>query len=129
MYIAFTSIYVNDVDRAKDFYVNKLGFEEESDTPMEDGTRWVSLVPPGAQTNLVLNKGFPDWSPDKVGGPSRCALEVDDVFETHKQWKAKGVEFLDEPSAEFYGGWARFKDSEGNEWGLHSPAREAASAA
>ena len=127
MYIAFTSIFVSDQDRAKTFYIDMLGFEERLDVPMGDGARWVTLAPPGEKTEVVLSaKGFPGWSPDKVGINTGGCLEVDDVFAAHQKFTAKGVEFTDGPRMEFFGGWASFKDCDGNEWGLHSPVRETA---
>jgi|SRR5579863_5393847 len=125
MHVGIARLYVNDPERAKAFYTEKLGWEVRHDVPMGADMRWLSVAPPGAQTALVLAKGFDDWTPDKVGGSSGIALEVDDVFKTAEALRAKGVEFIDEPSVEFFGGWARFKDSEGNEIGLHSPATSA----
>ena len=127
MYVAFTSIFVNDQDRAKNFYIEVLGFEERTNAPMGDGMRWVTVGPPGEKTEVALfSKGFPDWSSEKVGQNTRGCLEVDDVFAAHQKWTAKGVEFTDGPRMEFFGGWAMFKDCDGNEWGVHSPVREVA---
>jgi len=64
--------------------------------------------------------------PEKAGGFTPHIFEVDDVFETHKQLAAKGVEFVDQPSMEHYRGWTTFKDSEGNISGIHSTVRERA---
>lgn len=130
MHIAFTSIYVTDQDRAKKFYIDMLGFEERVDAPMGDGTRWVTVAPPGEKTEIVfMAKGFPGWSLEAVGQNTRGCLAVDDVFAAHQKWAAKGVEFTDGPRMEFFGGWAMFKDNDGNEWGLHSPVRQVAASA
>ena len=123
MYIGIVTLNVSDQDRAKEFYTKKLGWEVEDDAPMGENTRWLTVIPPGAQTSLVLAKGFGDWAPEKVGGNSGIALEVDDVFTTAEKFKKNGVEFTAEPSNEFFGGWAMFKDSEGNVLGMHSPAK------
>lgn len=130
MHIAFTTVFVNDQNRAKKFYVDVLGFEERLDVPMGDGMRWVTVAPPGEKTEVVLSsEGYPDWSPADVGQRTRGCIEVDDVFTAHQKWAAKGVEFTDGPRMEFFGGWATFKDCDGNEWGLHSPVREVAASA
>jgi predicted enzyme related to lactoylglutathione lyase len=121
MYIAHACIYVNDQERAKKFYCDTLGWEVRDDVPMGD-TRWLSVVPPGAKTGLVLMKGFGDWSPEKVGGDTGIALEVDDVFVEAERLKAAGVAFSREPETAFFGGHAMIKDSEGNELLLHSAA-------
>ena len=122
MYIGYATIYVADQERAKTFYCDTLGWEVRNDVPMGE-TRWLSVAPPGAQTGLILMKGFGDWSPEKVGGSSGIALEVDDVFVLAEQLKAAGVEFTREPETAFYGGSAVIKDSEGNELLLHSAAK------
>jgi predicted enzyme related to lactoylglutathione lyase len=119
MYIAHAVIYVNDQERAKNFYCDTLGWEVRDDVPMGD-TRWLSVCPSGAQTGLVLMKGFGDWSPEKVGGDTGIALEVDDVFALAEKLKAAGVQFTREPEVAFFGAHAMFKDSEGNELLLHS---------
>lgn len=122
MYIGVVSLYVNDQDRARDFYTKKLGWEVRDDAPMGEDGRWLTVAPKGAQTAALLAKGFGDWAPEKVGGMSGLIMEVDDVFKSADELKKNGVEFTAEPSAEFYGGWAMFRDSEGNIHGLHSPA-------
>jgi len=122
MYISVVSLFVNDIDRAVDFYTKKLGWEKTMDVPMGE-SRWVTVAPAGMQTSFTLSKGSPGWSPDKVGGPSGVIMEVDDVFSTAEQLKKLGVEFDEEPRNEPWGGWAMFKDSEGNIHGLHSPVR------
>jgi len=122
MHIGIVTLYVNDQDRAKEFYTKQLGWEVRDDAPMGDMGRWLTVAPPGAQTAVVLAKGFGDWSAEKVGGNSGLALEVDDVFKTANQFKKNGVQFTAEPSIEFFGGWAMFQDSEGNVIGVHSPA-------
>ncbi len=127
MYVAFTSVFVSDQDRAKRFYVDVLGFEERLDVPMGDGLRWVTVAPPSERTEVVLSaSGFPGWSPEKVGINTGACLEVDEIFAAHRKLAAKGVEFTDGPRMEFFGGWASFKDADGNEWGLHSPVLETA---
>ena len=91
------------------------------DAPMGDGSRWVTVAPSSGHTAFTLTKDGPSWSPDKVGGFSGVIMEVDDVYRTHDQLKKIGVEFEEPPRTEPWGGWAMFKDSEGNLHGLHSP--------
>ena len=92
------------------------------DAPMGDGTRWVTVAPPGAQTAFNLAKGSPDSSRGKAGGFSGVIIEVDDVYQTHEQLEKIDIESTEGPRTEPWGGWAMFKDSEGNVHGLHSPA-------
>jgi lactoylglutathione lyase len=122
MYISVVSLFVNDVDRAVDFYTNKLGWEKTMDVPMGEDSRWVTVAPKGERTSFTLTKGGPMWSADKVGGFSGVIIEVDDVFKTHTELEQRGVAFSEPPRNEPWGGWAMFTDSEGNVHGLHSPA-------
>ena len=121
MYIGVVTIFVSDQDRAKEFYTKKLGWEVVDDAPMGDAGRWLTVRPPGAQTYAALSTGFGEQP--KVGGMSGLIVEVDDVFTAAVQLKKSGVEFTEEPKNEFFGGWAMFKDSEGNVHGLHSEAK------
>ena len=114
MYISVVTVYVNDLDRAIDFYTNKLGWEKTMDAPMGEDIRWVTVAPAGAKTAFSLAK---------VGGFSGVIMEVDDVYQTHEQLKKIGIDFEEVPRIEPWGGWAMFKDSEGNVHGLHSPPR------
>src|SRR5690349_1263597 len=107
-------VYVSDYDRAKDFYKNKLGFEEQIDAPMGPDARWVQLAPHGAQTSLVLSKpveGMPNYELTKqlIGTWTAFILGVDDMEATHKELSAKGVEFVDAPSKQEFGWWATIK--------------------
>ena len=68
----------------------------------------------------MLAHGFGGWSPDKVGGFTGTVLEVDDVEAAAAGMIVAGVEFTTPPTAMPWGLWAQFKDSEGNELGLHS---------
>ncbi len=120
MYISVVTVFVNDLDRAIDFYTKKLGWEKTMDAPMGEGMRWVTVAPKGAQTALTLAIDSPDRMRHKVDGPSGVIIEVDDVFTSFEQLKKAGVEFTEEPRNEPWGGWAMFKDTEGNEHGLHS---------
>ncbi|HZT11559.1 MAG TPA: VOC family protein [Candidatus Baltobacteraceae bacterium] len=122
MYIAIVTIFVDDQDRAKKFYLEQLGWELVDDEPMGEMGRWLTVKPPGAQTAVTLTKGLGERQPEKTGGNSGIALECDDVFAVTESLKKKGVKFTTEPSIEFFGGWAMFQDSEGNVIGLHSPA-------
>ena len=121
MYISVVSVNVNDLDRAIEFYTGKLGWEKTMDVPMGPESRWVTVQPKGGQASFTLAKGGPEWSPEKVGGFSGVILEVEDVFRTQDDLSRAGVEFEDAAKNEPWGGWATFKDSEGNIHGLHSP--------
>lgn len=119
MKIGNVSVYVNDLDRAIAFYRDVLGWEMRVDATMPDGSRWVAVAPPRAETGFTLVHRYSDWTPEMVGGWSGIVVEVEDVFKTYDELKERGVEFDETPRREPWGGWAAFSDSEGNRFGLH----------
>lgn len=114
--VGTVSIFVNDQDQARDFYVNTLGFELRQDTPMSDTTRWVSVAPKGAITEIVLYKPDENWQDYKhlVGKPQPVTFNVSDMAALHADLKAKGVQFVMEPEIQPWGTQAMILDSEGN---------------
>jgi catechol 2,3-dioxygenase-like lactoylglutathione lyase family enzyme len=116
--ISITSVYVSDQDKAVDFYVNKLGFEKARDDKFDygDGSdlRWIEVVPPGAETRIVLVKGFADWSEDKLGKNTGLAFNTTDTYATCEELKARGVEFTEDPNPQPWGIQAQIKDQDGN---------------
>ena len=99
------TIYVNDQDKAIDFYVNKLGFEKRSDQKFgeKDKMRWVEVVPPGGQTAIILAKDFGEWSKDSVGHFSRVVFAVADMQGTYETLSQRGVEFVEKPTPQPWG--------------------------
>ena len=120
MYISVVTLPVDDIDRAVDFYTNKLGWEKTMDVPMGENNRWVTVQPQGGQASLTLSK-YDGPGASKPGGMSGVILEVDDVYKAQDQLKKAGIEFTEPARTEAWGGFAMFKDSEGNVHGLHSP--------
>jgi catechol 2,3-dioxygenase-like lactoylglutathione lyase family enzyme len=112
-------IYVGDQDRAKEFFTRTLGFELVQDTPMGDGpeaARWIEVAPP--DRNVILVLFTPEVDQGRVGTFSNVLFECDDIQATHRQLAGRGVEFTEEPSRQFWGWWAVFKDPDGNSYGL-----------
>jgi predicted enzyme related to lactoylglutathione lyase len=101
--LSHTSIYVLDQDAARDFYVNKLGFDIHLDQSMENGCRWLTVSP----------KGQPDFQ--------FILMQVDDCQATYQDLKAKGVEFLSPPAERFYGIECVMKDSSNNWFSITQP--------
>ena len=113
------SIYVGDQDRAKQFFTEALGFELIQDTPMGEGPgaeRWIEVVPPDRNTILVLFTT--DDQKDRIGTFSNVLFDCDDIQQTYTELQARGVEFSEAPSQQFWGWWAVFKDPDGNSYGL-----------
>ncbi|MDQ3912885.1 MAG: VOC family protein [Actinomycetota bacterium] len=114
--VGTVAVAVRNQDKALDFYINALGFEKRADEPMGEGARWVTVAPNGAETNVALEAG-PE---ERVGTWSYMVLECSDIQAAYEELRGRGVEFSEEPSEQPWGMWARFKDIDGNEFGLYS---------
>ena len=111
-HINTTTVSVSDQDTALDFYVNKLGFEVRSDQPMGPGMRWLVVGLPGAQTGIVLAKGYGAGEPGKFTG---MVFSTDDIQATYEELRDKGVPFSEPPTMQPWGMMqALFADQDGN---------------
>ena len=122
--VSLSTVWVNDHDQAKAFYIDKLGFVEASDVTMGDGYRWVTVCHPDhPEFELTLMKPGPPLDDEDAaamqhmldkGSLSAAGMRTDDCKATFEQLKAKGVEFLQEPADRPYGVEAVFRDNSGN---------------
>ena len=80
---------VSDVDRAKTFYADKVGFVVDHDTKVSDEVRFVQLTPPGSGCSIVLSKGGVDMAPGSLKG---LQLVVSDIHAARAQLVERGVE-------------------------------------
>ena len=80
---------VADVDRAKTFYADKVGFIVDHDTKVSDEVRFVQLTPPGSGCSIVLSKGAVDMAPGSLKG---LHLVVSDIHAARAQLVERGVE-------------------------------------
>lgn len=112
------SIFVEDQDRAKAFYTEKLGMDLISDDELYLGAdaRWLSVAPPGAETRITLYKFDDNWEHYRstFQQSQSLTLHCADIDETYRLYKERGVEFLGEPETQFWGRFVIMKDSEGN---------------
>lgn len=110
---------VRDQDAAKRFWTEKMGFALVQDTPMGDdagGPRWIEVRLPESDVELILYT--PQFDESKLGFLGDVLFTCDDIKKTYEELTARGVEFPDPPSEQFWGWWATFKDNEGNLYGL-----------
>ncbi|MBI3980161.1 MAG: D-glycero-beta-D-manno-heptose 1-phosphate adenylyltransferase [Chloroflexi bacterium] len=128
--IATVTMYVRDQDEVLKFYTEKLGFEKREDATFGPGFRWLTIAPPGGQTELVLLKPDPNvLGPElarraeaEIGFAPHLVLWADDVEATYRALSARGVEFVESPAVQPWGGvMAQFRDLYGNVIVLHSP--------
>jgi catechol 2,3-dioxygenase-like lactoylglutathione lyase family enzyme len=137
--ISIVSVFVQDVDESKTFYVDVLGFEEKNDITLGDGYRWCTVVHPSQPELMVhLTVPGPPHPPELVeamkraqagGGMHGLGLNVDDCQKTYEDLVAKGVEFIQPPSERPYGTEALCRDNSGNWLVLVQPAPEPVTAA
>ncbi|GGM63976.1 hypothetical protein GCM10011608_56610 [Micromonospora sonchi] len=123
--VAISSIFVKDVDAAKAFYIDVLGFVEHTDITVGDGSyRWCTVNHP-SQPELQVNLSVPGppHSPEVAelfrraqdeGSLFGLGLSVDDCHKTYDELRAKGVEFIQEPAERPYGVEAVARDNSGN---------------
>jgi predicted enzyme related to lactoylglutathione lyase len=105
---------VSDVDRAKAFYSEKVGFTEDLDHSGEGGFRVVQLTPPGSACSVAVGSGIIDTPPGSVRG---LHLVVQDIEAARTDLSERGVEV---GAIQDLGGilYAPFSDPDGNGWTL-----------
>ena len=132
--LSHTSFFVNDQEKAYDFYVNKLGFKVNTDATMENGFRWLTVSPPeqpDMEIVLFPATGAANQFDDDVkaalkllldkGVMGAGVLQTTDCRATYEELKAKGVEFKSEPKEQFYGIEAIVTDGCGNWFSMTQP--------
>jgi catechol 2,3-dioxygenase-like lactoylglutathione lyase family enzyme len=122
--VSLMTVYVTDQDAARDFYVEKLGFEPRSDVTMGDGFRWVTVGHPSQpELEVTLMLPGPPLDPEMAEAVNRSlakgrmggfGLRTDDCQKTYDELSAKGVEFTQPPSKRPYGVEAVMRDNSGN---------------
>ena len=112
--LELVAIPVTDVDRAKAFYTEKVGFVADHDHRVSDEIRFVQLTPPGSACSIALGKGVTDAPPGSVQG---MQMVVSDVHAAHDELAGRGVEVSD--VQEFpWGSFVFFSDPDGNRWAV-----------
>jgi predicted enzyme related to lactoylglutathione lyase len=105
---------VSDVDRAKAFYAEQVGFNADHDHKVSDGIRFVQLTPPGSACSIALGQGLVDTPPGSVAG---LQLVVPDIGTARNELADRGVEVSE--IQEFPWGWfVFFADPDGNRWSV-----------
>lgn len=113
------SIPVSDQDRARDFYVNTLGFELIADTQMGPSRRWVQVSPIGAATTIALVTWFETMP---AGSATGIVLDSDDLEADITRLAARGVTFDGAVQEAPWGRFVTFSDPDGNSFVLQAPA-------
>ena len=121
---------VTDVDRAKAFYTEKLGFSLDVDTQPTEEFRVVQLTPPGSACSITIGKGITDAEPGSYRGTH---LVVADIAAARSELVGRGVDVSEvrhfdraagewrpgpDPERTKYNSFADFSDPDGNTWVL-----------
>jgi predicted enzyme related to lactoylglutathione lyase len=107
-------IPVSDVDRAKAFYVDRVGFADDHDHRVSDEIRFVQLTPKGSACSIALTTGAHEMKPGSVEG---LQLVVDDAHAARAELLERGVEASE--VQEFpWGRFVFFSDPDGNGWSV-----------
>ncbi len=116
--LELVAIPVSDVDRAKAFYTEQVGFNADHDHVVSDDIRFVQLTPPGSACSIALGKGITEAPPGAAQG---IQLVVDDIQAAHAELSERGVE-VSEVQEFPWGAFVFFKDPDGNGWAVQAMA-------
>jgi catechol 2,3-dioxygenase-like lactoylglutathione lyase family enzyme len=112
--LELVQVPVSDVDRAKAFYTDKIGFDADHDHRVTDELRFVQLTPPGSACSIAIGTGLADMPPGSVQG---VQLVVEDIQAARAELVDRGVEVSevqDLPGGPF----VFFSDPDGNGWSV-----------
>jgi predicted enzyme related to lactoylglutathione lyase len=112
--LELVAVPVSDVDRAKDFYTQKAGFNADHDHTVSDEIRFVQLTPPGSACSIALGKGVVDTPPGSLAG---LQLVVSDIEAARTELAERGVD-VGEVQEFPWGRFVFFSDPDGNRWSV-----------
>jgi catechol 2,3-dioxygenase-like lactoylglutathione lyase family enzyme len=124
MRIELIQVPVSDIDRAKSFYVEKVGFNADHDHQVTDELRFVQLTPPGSACSIALTSGSHEMTPGCIEG---LQMVVEDAQASRDELAARGVEVTDVQVFP-WGNFVFFSDPDGNRWALQALTRPQAPA-
>lgn len=122
--VSLVTLYVTDQDDARDFYVDKLGFEPRTDVTLGEGFRWVTVAHPDhPELEVTLMLPGPPLNDEMAaairrelanGSMGGFGLSTTDCRKDHQELSSRGVEFIQEPAERPYGIEAVMRDNSGN---------------
>lgn len=114
MKIELIPIPVTDVDKAKAFYVDVIGFNADHDYQVNENLRFVQLTPPGSACSIVLGTGITNMKPGSV---ESYQMVVKDARQAREELISRGAE-VSEIDEQPWGIFVYFKDLDGNSWAV-----------
>ena len=112
MKLELVTVPVSDVDRAKAFYVDQVGFNADHDHRVSDTLRFVQLTPPGSACSIVMGTGITEMAP---GSQKGLQVVVPDAAALRDELRARGVDASD-VDEQPWGKFVYFSDPDGNTW-------------
>jgi catechol 2,3-dioxygenase-like lactoylglutathione lyase family enzyme len=112
--LELVAIPVTDVDRAKSFYVDQVGFNADHDYQVTEQLRFVQLTPPGSACSIVMGTGTTEMTP---GSQKGVQVVVADVGAARQGLIERGVQ-VSEVDVQPWGSFVTFSDPDGNTWTL-----------
>jgi catechol 2,3-dioxygenase-like lactoylglutathione lyase family enzyme len=120
MKLELIPVPVTDVDRAKAFYTEKIGFHADFDQQVREDLRFVQLTPPGSACSIVIGVGITTMQPGSLEG---LLMVVPDVQAVREELVKRGVD-ISEIDVQPWGAFAYVRDPDGNRWSLQQlPSR------
>jgi len=118
--LELVAVPVSDVDAAKAFYAEQVGFTVDHDHTVSEEMRFVQLTPPGSGCSIAIGKGIVETPPGSVSG---LQLVVEDAQAARAELLERGVE-ASEVQDFPWGSFVFFADPDGNRWSVQQlPAR------
>jgi len=114
MKLELVPVPVSDVDKAIDFYVNKVGFVLDHDYAVSEQIRFVQLTPPGSACSIVIGKGITEMKP---GSQQGLQMVVENAQDAYDELSKKGVKMTELEEMD-WGTFTYFSDPDGNSWAL-----------
>jgi catechol 2,3-dioxygenase-like lactoylglutathione lyase family enzyme len=112
--IELVAVPVSDVDRAKAFYTDKVGFNADHDQQVNETLRFVQLTPPGSACSIYIGTGLTKMKPGSVEG---LQMVVPDIEQAHKLLTERGVD-VSAIADLAWGRFVYFSDPDGNSWAV-----------
>ena len=120
MKLELIPVPVRDVDRAKAFYTEKIGFNADHDHRVSAEMRFVQLTPPGSACSIAIGSGLTEMAPGSMKG---LQMVVSDVAALREELIGRGAE-VSEVQDFPWGRFAFFSDPDGNTWALQQIQRQ-----
>ena len=114
MKLEVVHVPVSDVDRAKAFYTEQIGFNADHDHQVNDELRFVQLTPPGSACSIAIGTGLTQMKPGSIEG---LMMVVADVQAARDELMRRGTE-VSEIDVQTWGSFVYFSDPDGNSWVL-----------